>query len=76
MEEKCSARMRFEAGATIRKSVVSTLKDGAFDHGVKLDIDEDKGWFESVFRIKITGSKENVEGYTKAVKRYFDRIGD
>jgi hypothetical protein len=42
-----------EAGRLLRRSVRSTLLRGAFDHGVQMHIEEDRGWLGSTFYVTV-----------------------
>lgn len=67
-DEMIIARFTLSVGAVIRKSVISQIKNAAFMHGVALEIEEDKGFLESDYRVKMTGKRSVVTAICTAVR--------
>ncbi|MGB6771209.1 MAG: hypothetical protein WBF51_04310 [Candidatus Dormiibacterota bacterium] len=49
------------AGAAIRRQFRRALREGCLELGVGLNLDEDKGWFDSQFMIELTGEEAAVD---------------
>ena len=55
-------------GAAIRRGIINSLKNLCFLHNVKVNIEEDKGWLESYYRIKMTGERGVVSAIVESLK--------
>ena len=56
-----------EAGRAVRGAVKSGLLRSAFEYGVRLDIQEDKGFLGSTYYLTATGSPERLMSWNDAV---------
>jgi hypothetical protein len=65
-----TVRLDFEvtAGALIRGEVIRNIKSTARIRGLKISVDEDKGFFDSVYFVTATGTAENVRLWGKDLK--------
>ena len=56
--KRCVLRTTASAGLMIRGQFRRAVKEYCFINSLELDLQEDKGFFESVFMIKVTGESE------------------
>ena len=68
VDEMVIARFTLSLGVFVRKSVISQIKSTAFMQGVTLEIEEDKGFLESAYRVKMTGKRSIVTKICAAIK--------
>jgi hypothetical protein len=59
-EEIYEGKLTFTAGIGIRKQIVSLMKNIAFERDVNIEIEEDKGFLTSNFRVKLIGAREDL----------------
>lgn len=64
------ATLRFVCvlGAAVRSNVISQLRSACFLSGLEFDAEEDRGWFESHYRISISGDEAKVRVMQKVVE--------
>lgn len=64
------------AGIVIRNGLVQMLKNSAFNKGLKIQIEEDRGWLQSNYRIIVEGNEKEVlefqaeHGITTTTRRH------
>ena len=68
------ARFTLEAGALVRSTLISKIKDIAFTDGIDAVVEEDKGFFESKFRIKLSGETDTLVQTIEKVKAYLSSM--
>lgn len=68
------SRFTFSAGMAIRKTVVSQIKNAAFKAGVNITVDEDKHFFESNYRVVLSGEDKAVFKLKMEIEDYFERL--
>lgn len=73
-EQEVETQFSFSPGCLIRGACIRAIKDAAIEHGVRLDIDEDRGFFISHYVVTISGDKASVDGYIEAAKEFFSKI--
>ena len=64
------------AGMAVRGTIKRRLKEYCFNRGLKLDIQEDKGFLESLLLIKIEGTKDKLLKAMPELERWFREIAD
>lgn len=62
------------AGALVRGKLRRDIKQYAWTHDYELVIDEDKGWFESLFRIELTIPDGDIEKVTAELTGWAEKI--
>ena len=67
---------QFSAGRMVRQNVLSAVRAGALAHGVGFEYVERKGFFESDYACRVTGSEAAVAGFWEAYKDYLRRLND
>lgn len=70
------SRFTFSAGMVIRKTVVSKIKTAAFKAGVNINIDEDKGFLSSNYRVTLSGESEAVKQLREDISSYFEQLDE
>lgn len=63
MTESTSATLSFEAGRFVRDDVLFQLKTLALRLGVQIEVDENRGWVESAYTVRISGTPWAVKGF-------------
>ncbi len=63
-------RLRFTAGRFVRREIIRELKEGAFKHDLEVDVDEDNGFFDSVFVVTFRGPKTDLEVFRNRVEGF------
>ena len=69
-------KFMLQLGAIIRGTIISQLKNWCFQRGLKITIDEDKGWFDSTYRITVEVEESAVLDFKDAVNEYVSRLED
>ena len=69
---KVTVKMTMEIGALLRKSIMSEIKDYCFKYDIELDVDEDKGFISSSYRIKLVGEDHRVLRLKRNIVRWAD----
>lgn len=71
-----SLRVTFQAGALIRRQVISQLKQYCFRNGLELSVDEDKGFLESTYFVDIKGPDEALITAKHALESWVRTLDD
>ena len=71
-----SLKFTFTAGLLLRGKIVRDLERFCFENDLKLDLRESKGWLESQYLVKITGSEDNdrLQRIVPLLTRYFNAL--
>ncbi len=71
-------RLRFpvEAGAAIRGTVKRSIMSGAWSHGLEVEVEEDKGFLESVYRFTVTGPDDRVLAFKARLETWMRNLSD
>jgi hypothetical protein len=71
---RCSAKFVVRAGLLIRGEVRSEIRRLAFKRDVELDLDEDKGWIESDFMVRLRGRHRDVRAIMSSVRSMVESL--
>jgi hypothetical protein len=52
-----TARFRFEAGLFVKRQVLRTLREMAWDEGAEYSMTDDGGWLSRVYFVTATGDR-------------------
>lgn len=72
MGEQESFSFNFKAGWSSRKHMVKSLRYLAGVFCLEIEVQEDKRWLDSDFRIRVTGESKEVWGFAASVAHYQD----
>ena len=65
----------FSAGAAIRGQIRRNLKKAAWGMGLEIEFEEDKGFFESTYRVTVSGgTAEKLQRFADAIDEWFGDI--
>ena len=67
-------KLSFEAGRLIRGRVVSKIKTYCFRRDLTCEVEEDKGFWESTFRIKISGPQDKIDQARSDIARWSEYL--
>jgi hypothetical protein len=65
-----------ELGALVRGNAVYQIKSGAMRYGVRLEIAESRGLFESEYCFRVSGPVSKVSAYRQALKAWLAAQSD
>lgn len=63
-----------EAGAFVRGRLKRVLRQYAWDRGYEISIQEDKGLFDSLLRVKLTLPDEDYDYVMRSLKHFFNQF--
>lgn len=66
-----SRSFSFEAGTLVRGQVKRELASAAWQLGLDIDFQEEKGFLESMYRATVIGAEPVVENYMRIAKKWF-----
>ena len=69
-------RLRFTAGRLVRREIIRGLKEGAFKYNLEVDVDEDNGFFDSVFFVTFRGPKTDLDVFRDRAKGFLAQFED
>lgn len=69
-----TAKFSLEAGLVVRGAIKRGLKRAAFKYDVGLDIDEQRGWFESVLLCRASGDIDNIKRFMLSIDKWISDI--
>ena len=69
-QPRSSFIFRLELGALMRDDAIFQIRCGALRAGVKCEIVENKGFFESNYQIRITGSIKKVRAFHEILQAW------
>jgi hypothetical protein len=69
-------RTNYVAGALIRKKIKREINRYCFLHEIKLNLEEDRGWFDSQYNLTLTGKKEKIMTLLKWLEDLIDGSED
>lgn len=72
--EIVDAKMTLKVGCLLRSTVMSEIKNYAFQKGIKLVVEEDKNWLISNYRLKMTGQLHQVKVFSNKILSYAERV--
>lgn len=75
-EEIYEGKLTFTAGIGIRKQIVSLMKDIAFERDVNIEIEEDKGFLTSNFRVKLIGERKDLLEIVSLSKMFAEIVNE
>lgn len=73
-KQQVSWPFSFTAGALIRRSAKRHIMDAAHLYGVRLEIEEDKGWLSTQFYFTISGDLNKVTAFRVAVIKWIQEV--
>jgi hypothetical protein len=65
-----TSELEIEAGMLFRRQVRREIKAYGLASGLNIEIEEDKGFFNSIFFIKATGNESEVKLFTNAIQNW------
>lgn len=67
-------RFTVSAGILMRRGIISRLKAYCFSRGLAIEVDEEKGFFDSDYFVTITGDYEALRGAADDIRRWSDKL--
>jgi hypothetical protein len=74
-ERVVTCKFCVEAGLLVRGKVRTTLRMLSFQHGIELKLEEDKGWLESLFMVRLEGRYKDIMAVRSAVSSMVRSMG-
>lgn len=69
-------KMTLKVGALHRTHVMSEIKNYAFNNGIKLTVEEDRGWLQSNYRLSVSGDYRKIKTFSNKILDFADRINE
>lgn len=63
-----------EAGALVRGTVIRSLRSFCWNNQLDIDVQEDKGFFESLYRVRIMGTEVNIRRCMNPIENYLNDV--
>ena len=71
---KAQYKFTFTAGLLLRGTIVRDLERFCFENDLELDLRESKGWLESQYLVKISGTNDSITKTVPILTRYFNAL--
>lgn len=75
-KEICKGRFILSVPIGIRRSLIDLIKDTAFERNVNIDVEENKGFLTSNFRVKLVGAREDLLEIVSLAKMYAEYVNE
>lgn len=73
-EEIYEGSFIFTAGIAVKRSIVTIIKNIAFEKNIKVKMEESKGFPKSTFRVKLIGARKDVLEIFVLLKKFVDTL--
>jgi hypothetical protein len=71
-----TVRFHYHTGMFFRQQVKEEILNAAYNIGVDVHIEENKGIFNATYYVTVKGDSEKVGVFTNAVEKYFKKIDE
>lgn len=76
LSSQASWRIEITAGLLSRGAIRRAIKSLAFEYSLELDLQEDKGWLESLFLLSVRGPGYDVLSFQNRLLGFLDEINE